>query len=332
MTTACHLCERALHDAPVVGERARGGVESRRVTCLRCGLVQVAPQLLGLRIQPIALTATQAVLYADMISHDLALQPGATIATVSQGAEPLLAEMERRGFGSPTDGPHVDVVIGIGWLQQQSDPLDSLAFVRSVLKPGGAVWLEVPNVHQPEGPLEAHFWRADDVYAFSPPTLVSMLVRAGFSGSVFAEVGGALQAIGFDLGASPRDYLPHGALGGEWVAQYLAAHAARHEPDSALAQLAGPAASESARREREILRSLQPEVERLVSAYAAGEELMRRTAEKLYEEAFTGLATGDDDGWVTGYRTGEALALQRCARILTHAANAMVLASQERSG
>lgn len=40
----CHLCGTALADAPVVGDVSRHGHPSRRVACVRCGLVQVSPQ------------------------------------------------------------------------------------------------------------------------------------------------------------------------------------------------------------------------------------------------------------------------------------------------
>lgn len=39
----CHLCEEPLDAAPVVGTMSRGGKPSRRVACVRCGLVQVDP-------------------------------------------------------------------------------------------------------------------------------------------------------------------------------------------------------------------------------------------------------------------------------------------------
>jgi SAM-dependent methyltransferase len=299
---------------------------------------------------------------AECIVHDLRLTEGARVLEVGCGDGRLLAALESlrmdvagiepdeaeaakataRGLRKVQVGTleeftivrnSFDVVVAVHVLEHFPSPRAALAHMRLLLKPGGAIWLEVPNVHQPIGPLEGNHWQAVHLYDFSPPTLIALLVRAGLSSCAFAETGAALQAYAYNLDAGPRPYLSHGGLGGEWVAQYLAEYAARHEPDTALAELAKPAATEAARMEREILRSLQPEIKLLIDANVASEELSRRLAEALYSEAFDGLSRfSDGDSWVNGFGTGYALALQRCARLFTHHANAMVLASQEREG
>lgn len=43
-TRSCHLCDEALALAHVVGTKARGGRDSQRVACTRCGLIQVYPR------------------------------------------------------------------------------------------------------------------------------------------------------------------------------------------------------------------------------------------------------------------------------------------------
>ena len=66
-------------------------------------------------------------------------------------------------------------------LERLHEPLPALIRLRSWLKPGGRLVIEVPNVYQPFGLLEEHFFQNAHFTNFSPSTLGVLLFRAGFS-------------------------------------------------------------------------------------------------------------------------------------------------------
>ncbi len=78
-------------------------------------------------------------------------------------------------------------------LEHLHDPLAALLRMRSWLKPGGRMVIEVPNVYQPYGLLEENFFQNAHLTNFSRSTLRVLLLRAGYSvlrtldrGSLFA--------------------------------------------------------------------------------------------------------------------------------------------------
>jgi SAM-dependent methyltransferase len=66
-------------------------------------------------------------------------------------------------------------------LEQLHDPLSALLRMRSWLKPGGRMVIEVPNVTQPFGLLQDNFFKNEYLTNFSESTLRVLLVRAGYS-------------------------------------------------------------------------------------------------------------------------------------------------------
>jgi SAM-dependent methyltransferase len=66
-------------------------------------------------------------------------------------------------------------------LEHLHDPLAALMRMRSWLKPGGRMVIEVPNVYQPYGLLQDNFFQNAHLTNFSESTLRVLLVRAGYS-------------------------------------------------------------------------------------------------------------------------------------------------------
>lgn len=66
-------------------------------------------------------------------------------------------------------------------LEHLHDPLGALMRMRTWLKPGGRMVIEVPNVYQPYGLLEENFFQNAHLTNFSEATLRVLLVRAGYA-------------------------------------------------------------------------------------------------------------------------------------------------------
>jgi 2-polyprenyl-3-methyl-5-hydroxy-6-metoxy-1,4-benzoquinol methylase len=73
-----------------------------------------------------------------------------------------------------------DVITCSHALEHAEDPLDWLRRMRALLKPGGVLFIAVPNVLRPHGPLTRTFQR-QHLYYFSPQTLPLAVVQAGFA-------------------------------------------------------------------------------------------------------------------------------------------------------
>jgi SAM-dependent methyltransferase len=65
-------------------------------------------------------------------------------------------------------------------LEHLHEPLAALLKLRSLLRPGGTLLIEVPNVYQPYGLLEENFFQNVHLASYSPNTLPALLRRAGF--------------------------------------------------------------------------------------------------------------------------------------------------------
>ena len=65
-------------------------------------------------------------------------------------------------------------------LEHVHEPLAALLKLRTLLKPGGSLLVEVPNVYQPYGLLEENFFQNVHLVSYSPNSLPALLRRAGF--------------------------------------------------------------------------------------------------------------------------------------------------------
>jgi SAM-dependent methyltransferase len=90
-------------------------------------------------------------------------------------------------------------------LEHFTDPLASLAQMRSLLRVGGKCWVEVPNVDRPYGSLE-YFFQWPHLYDFSAHTLSLLLIRAGFDDVHIHDGGHVLLAYGTSGDTAPRSW------------------------------------------------------------------------------------------------------------------------------
>jgi SAM-dependent methyltransferase len=83
---------------------------------------------------------------------------------------------------------YFDIITAFQVLEHVGDPLDFLKGVHKLLKPGGIICIEVPNVQDAllsvYGVKQyANFWyREPHVFNYSPRTLAMILRKAGFAG------------------------------------------------------------------------------------------------------------------------------------------------------
>lgn len=119
-----------------------------------------------------------------------AREMGFTVQGVESEAEPA-AKAQARGV--PTvpgrfedvkiSGPF-DVVAMMHTLEHLEDPWAALARARDLLKPGGALLLELPNFDCRARRLTGRYWRQfiwDHFHFFEPASLRRLLVEGGFS-------------------------------------------------------------------------------------------------------------------------------------------------------
>lgn len=112
-------------------------------------------------------------------------------------------------------------------LEHLHDPLSALIRMRSWLKPGGRMVIEVPNVYQPYGLLEENFFQNAHLTNFSASTLRVLLSRAGYTvlrtldrGVLFAVAVPDEQASQLPLPFVPQ-LLPNADESAIWVADRL---------------------------------------------------------------------------------------------------------------
>lgn len=112
-------------------------------------------------------------------------------------------------------------------LEHLHDPLAALMRMRSWLKPGGRMVIEVPNVYQPYGLLQENFFQNAHLTNFSEATLRVLLVRAGYSvlrtldqSALFAVAVPDESATALPLPFVPR-LLPNANESAIWVADRL---------------------------------------------------------------------------------------------------------------
>ena len=73
-----------------------------------------------------------------------------------------------------------DLVIMRMVLEHLMNPIESLKKVRQAIAPGGKLYIAVPDMMEPEGPLNEYWFRSVHTYYYSKATLTSIAARAGF--------------------------------------------------------------------------------------------------------------------------------------------------------
>lgn len=123
-----------------------------------------------------------------------------------------------------------DAIVSCHVLEHFREPLVALAQMRLLLRPGGRVWLEVPNTWQPYNDLDRHFWQRPHLYNFTAHTLMMLMIRAGFSDVNVIEQGHVLLCYATSGDAQPCGYdEAHARVTTAWgqpppTAEQVAAH------------------------------------------------------------------------------------------------------------
>jgi 2-polyprenyl-3-methyl-5-hydroxy-6-metoxy-1,4-benzoquinol methylase len=140
-----------------------------------------------------------------------------TVAAAIEADPAMAAEAERRGVEArawtlreavarDSVAGEYDGLVCCHVLEHFADVPQALADMRAMLRPGGRVWLEVPNVEAPYNDLDAHYWQRPHLVCFSATTLALALNRAGFEGVQVATQGHVLLAVATNGYAGARSY------------------------------------------------------------------------------------------------------------------------------
>jgi SAM-dependent methyltransferase len=104
----------------------------------------------------------------------------ASLARARLGCEIVVGHFDE----APLDGRQFDAVRLSHVLEHLPSPRQSLEKARRLLRPGGLLWLEVPNAGSVERRLFRRYWWPWDLprhlYHFTPTTLVRLLRDVGF--------------------------------------------------------------------------------------------------------------------------------------------------------
>jgi SAM-dependent methyltransferase len=262
------------------------------------------------------------------------------------GAEGLTLDQAADNADFFGDKARFDAVFAAHVLEHFTDPLDALGKMRSLLKPGGKLWIEVPNVLAPSSPL-SHHWLWVHTFDFSEYTLAALLKRAGFDdvqagshGNLSTRPARLLRATAVNGTSPTREYRDHTGPNGEAVASFLRQieeHEASgsEEPIEIAVRCGGVLprflAGESVRdlggdaedRLRHELRRAQAGMARLAGAYHQATQLVGELSQRYGEECYELYESWHADPYVYGTQIGKAEAFHAAKDALAYTANAM---------
>lgn len=262
---------------------------------------------------------------------DMAREAAARGVSVSVATLALYAERASTRY---------DAIVSCHVLEHFRSPLEALAQMRSLLMPGGRLWLEVPNAERPYGNLDTHYWQRPHLFNFTPHTLALTLLRAGLDDVRIYEDGHVLYALATHSDREPVSYdvaaarhgrdVPTGADVAAMLDGYRLRFAAAQRTERAVVTL------QRFRNGEDVdAASLRDAVDLLgeQSAVAARiAEAALREGAALVRELDAQVSAGEEraaDPWLRGYRAGEAAMAARASYALGRAWNGWKLAEVE---
>lgn len=223
----------------------------------------------------------------------------------------------------------VDAVVSFHVLEHVHDPLVALASMRRLLKPGGVLWLEVPDLENARQPLDGSWWQWAHLCDFTAETLTAMLRCAGLTDVAVRSTFGGLQAMGRHdpavtaqpYEAPPKPPEPERSVLARFMAGEGVDDIADLFADFVDDDLARLAAFEHQMR-LEFKRYVEG-VHRLGATYATAHRVIGELGDAMGTDAHERLETWHPDPYVHGFTMGEAYGLQRSSSMVQHVANVM---------
>lgn len=97
-------------------------------------------------------------------------------------AKAEIHQMTFDNFCNSYSGEKFDVIVSFAVLEHIHDPLGFMNMVRGIIKPGGAVFFEVPNMHSHSTgwPFWYDWYLKEHLFHFSAPTIRRLFAQSGF--------------------------------------------------------------------------------------------------------------------------------------------------------
>lgn len=145
------------------------------------------------------------------------IEPDREEAERSAARCPSNAKVIAAPFDAATYEPPYDAVVAFHVLEHLHDPIAALRSWREMLTPRGALIVEVPNILNPQMPVDTQHFQWVHLVDFSEYTLRATLVVAGFE-VMEMVVGGNIRVLARPATSEERYAVPHG---GEYVEGWL---------------------------------------------------------------------------------------------------------------
>lgn len=209
-----------------------------------------------------------------------------------------------------------DAVVSFHVVEHLHDPLAGLLAMRRVCKPGGLVWLEVPDLSMAREPLDQHWWQWVHLCDFTPATLEALMHRAGFVDVTVRQSFAGLQAVGrHDPSIGTRSYEappPPPAIEASVLDQLLTAQLNTLTP-------------EQAHEVRVEMKRWVESVGRLHDVWRSSADTLEQLGLVLEAQGMSRMTMHHEDPWHFGFMIGEAFALLRTSKLLALVGSAMRL-------
>ncbi len=131
--------------------------------------------------------------------HVCGIEPGqqSAAACVAQGLDVRDATVDTAEFAPDS----FDVIVSFHVLEHLPSPGRFFEQAATWLKPGGMLWLEVPNLSRPGGQLES-FFQLPHLYSFTAASLENYFRKHGFDARFLSEKPGQLTLTGIATGGT----------------------------------------------------------------------------------------------------------------------------------
>jgi SAM-dependent methyltransferase len=233
-----------------------------------------------------------------------------------------------------------DAAISLHVIEHARDPVEALRDLSWLVRKGGKVWVEVPDVEAPYGDLDTHYWQRPHIVCFSAFTLWLALRRAGFRKIELARGDHVLHALAGDIGeelsfedavvdfeSRTAQRLPSTAEVVEALDAYRVKRRARELDQRAVVALRAFLAGDDGVPPASLREALEVLGVQSVAASKIAQAAITDGVEmcEAFDEVVSEVEIDDEDDWLRGYRAGVASMAARASHMVGHAANRWML-------